>query len=92
MVYVTIESTYPNRTIIEQDNGFSMVNTRLFKPGTEPYVLPSQCEQVFYSEAPGKQGWSFFVRHDPRERLIKYNLQEGNEEGLEEEDDDEDHD
>ena len=32
-------------------------------------------------------GWSFVVRHDPRGRPIKYNLEEGNEEGLEEEDD-----
>ena len=35
---------------------------------------------------------SFVVRHDPRGRPIKYNLQEGNEEVLEEEDDDEDRD
>ena len=34
----------PNRTIIEHDNGFTMVNTMLFEPGTMPYVLPSQCE------------------------------------------------
>ena len=26
------------------------------------------------------------MRHDPRGRLVKYNLEEGNEEGLEEED------
>ena len=46
----------PDRTIIEHDNGFTMVNTRLFEPGTEPYVLPIQCEHVFYSEVPGKAG------------------------------------
>ena len=61
-----------------------MVNTSLFEPGTEPYVLPSQCEHVFYFEVPGKAGWSFVVRHDPRGRSVKYNLEEGNEEGLEE--------
>ena len=32
------------------------------------------------------------MRHDPKGRPIKYNLEEGNEEGLEEEDDDEDND
>ena len=64
-----------------------MVNTRLFEPGMDPYVLPSQCEQVFYSEVPGRGGWSFVVRHDPRGRSVKYNVKEGNEEGLEEEDD-----
>ena len=32
------------------------------------------------------------MRNDPRGRPIKYNLEEGNEEVLEEEDDDEDHD
>ena len=63
-----------------------MVNTRFFEPGIEPYVLPSQCEQVFYSDVLGKAGWSFVVRYDPRARLVKYNLDDGNEEGsLEEE-------
>ena len=83
----------PDRTIIEHDNGFTMVNTRLFEPRMQPYVLPSQCEQVFYSEVPSKIGWSFVMRHDPRGRLVKYNLDDGNEEGsLEEEYDDEEHD
>ena len=82
-----------DRNIIEHDNGFIGANRRLFELGTKPYVLPSQCEQVFYSKALGKAGWSFVVRHDPRGRLVKYNLDEGNEEGtLEEEDDDEEHD
>ena len=62
-----------------------MVNTRLIDPGTKPYVLPRQCEQVFYSEVSGKVGWSFVVRHDPRGRLVKYNLNDGNEEGYLEE-------
>ena len=67
-----------------------MVNTRLFELGTKPYVLPSQCEQVFYLEVPGKAGWSFFVRHGPRGRPKEYNLDDINEEGsLEEEDNDE---
>jgi hypothetical protein len=40
----------PDRTVIEHANGFTMVNTRALEPRTsEPYVLPSQCEQVFYS-------------------------------------------
>ena len=83
----------PDRTIIEHDNGFTMVNKRLFEPGIEPYVLPSQCEQVFYLEVPGKVGWSFVVRHDPRWRPVKYNLYDANEEGsLEEGYDDAEHD
>ena len=70
-----------------------MVNTRLFEPGTEPYVLQSQCEQVFYLEVPGKAGWSFVVRHDPRGRPVKYNLEDDNEEGsLEEGYDEAEHD
>ena len=44
----------PERTIIEHANGFTMVNTRELELGREPYVLPSQCEQLFYSEVPGK--------------------------------------
>lgn len=63
----------PERTIIGHDNGFTMVNTRAFESGTEPYVLPSQCEQVFYLEVPSKPGWSYVIRYDPRGRPIKYN-------------------
>ena len=59
----------------------------------DPYVLQSQCEHVFYLEVLGKAGWSFVVRHDPRGRLIKYNIEKGNKEvNLEEEDDAEEHD
>ena len=58
-----------------------MVNTRLFEPRMEPYVLPIECEQVFYYEVLGKGGWSFVVRHGPRGRLVKYNLDKFNEEG-----------
>jgi hypothetical protein len=46
----------PERTVIEHDNGFTMVNTREFEPGIGPYVFPSQCEKVFYSEVPSKIG------------------------------------
>jgi hypothetical protein len=76
----------PDRTVILHDNGFTMVNTRSFEPGTDHYVLPRQCEQVFYSEVPGKAGWSFVVRYDPRGRPVKYNIVE-EENDLEEEDD-----
>jgi hypothetical protein len=75
----------PERTIIEHANGFTMVNTRTVESGTELYVLPSQCEQVFYSDVPGKAGWSYVVRYDPRGRLVKYNVAE--EDDIEEEDD-----
>ena len=67
-----------------------MVNTRIFEPEMQPYVLPSQCKHVFYSKVPSRGGWSFTVRHDPRGRLVKYNVEDDNEEGLEEEDDVED--
>ena len=67
-----------------------MVNTRTFKPRTEPYVLPSQHEHVFYSEVLGRGGWSFSMKHDPRGRLVKYNVQEDNQYGIEEEYDIED--
>ena len=67
----------PDRTVIEHANGFTMVNTRLLESRTsEPYVLPSQCEHVFYSKVPGRMGWSFVIRHDPRGRPIKYNIVE----------------
>ena len=46
----------PERIVIKHANGFTMVNTRALEPGKETYVLPSQCEQVFYSKVPGKAG------------------------------------
>ena len=65
-----------DRAIIQHDNKFTMVNTRSFDPGTNHYVLPSQCKQVFYSEVLGRASWSFVVRYDPRGRLVKYNVEE----------------
>ena len=44
----------PEKTNIDHSNGFTMVNTRELEPGIDPYVLLIQCEQVFYSEVPGK--------------------------------------
>jgi hypothetical protein len=76
------------RTVIEHDNGFTMVNTRAFELGTKPYVRPSQCEQVFYSQVPGKVGWSYIVRYDPRGRPVKYNHVADDEDNKEEEDHD----
>jgi hypothetical protein len=66
----------PERTVIQHDNGFTMVNTRTFEPVLQSYILPCQCEQVFYCEVPDKPGWSFVVRYDPRGRPIKYNVLE----------------
>lgn len=72
-----------DRTVIEHDSGFTMINTRSFEPvGDEPYVLPSQCDQVFYFDVPHKLAWSFVGRHDPRGRMVKYNVIE--EEDIEE--------
>jgi hypothetical protein len=62
-----------------------MVNTRSLNLRTYPYVLPSQCEQVFYSEVPGRGGCSFVIRHDPRGKSVKYNVEEY-QEGIEEDD------
>ena len=43
-----------------------------------------------YSKVLGRVGCSFVVRHDPRGRPVRYNLDDGNEEGsMEEEGDDE---
>ena len=63
-----------------------MVNTRTnnVEPGWDPYVLPSQCEQVFYLEVPSRSAWSYVVRYDPRGRSIKYTVSD--EEDIEEED------
>lgn len=43
----------PNRIFIEHNIGFIMISTRPFElVGNEPYVLPRQCEQVFYFGIP----------------------------------------
>ena len=80
----------PNRTVIQHDNEFTMVNTMSFDSGKNQYVFPIQCEQVFYSQVPGRVGWSFVVRYDLRGRLVKYNVVE--EDDIEEEDDPQEHD
>ena len=47
----------PNRTVIEHDSGFTMINTRSFeRVRDEPYVLPSQFKKVFYFGVPNKLG------------------------------------
>ena len=37
----------PKRTVIEHANGFTMVNTRAFEPGTEPYVFQFNVSKYF---------------------------------------------
>ena len=64
------------RTIIEHANGFTIVSTRIVEPSTEPSVLSSQCEHVFYSQVPIKVAWLFIVRYDPRGWPIKHNVAE----------------
>ena len=55
MVQVMINQNDLDRTVIQHDNGFTMINTTSFElVGDEPYVLPRQWEQVFYSEVPHK--------------------------------------
>ena len=64
----------PDRTIIQHDNGFTMFNTRNVEWGSEPYVLPSQCEHVFYFEVLGRAGWSYVVIYDLRGRSVRYTI------------------
>ena len=66
----------PDRIIIKHASRFTMVNTRSFEAGTDGYVLPSQCEQIFYSEVPSRGDWSFLVRYNPIGSPIKYNVVE----------------
>ncbi len=65
-----------DRTVIEHANGLTMVNTRNIEPKSEPYVIPIQCEHVFYLEVPSRGVWSYVITYDPRGRLIKYNVEE----------------
>jgi hypothetical protein len=60
------------RTIIDHDNGFAMINTTRYDLSTNPCVLTSECEQEFYSCVLGRVGWLFVVIFCPRGRPIKY--------------------
>jgi len=60
------------RTIIDHENGISMINTTMYKLDTKPYILPTQCENVFVSRVLGRASWLYVVRFDPRGRPIKY--------------------
>ena len=71
--------------IIQHANRFIMVNTRNVEPRSDPYVLPSQREYVFYLQVLGRVGWSYVVRYDLKGRLVKYIVSE--EDDNEEEDD-----
>jgi len=62
-----------------------MVDIRNIELGLEKYVLPSQCEHVFYVHVLGKEGWSYVVKYDPIGRPIKYKV--AKEDEIEEEDD-----
>jgi len=53
-----------------------MVNTRLVEPISDLYSLPSQCEQVLYSEVLGRADWSYVVRYYPRGRQVECNVAE----------------
>ena len=83
---IRINERDPEIIIIEHANRFTMVNTRALEPGIEPYVLPSQCEHVIYSQVSGKAGWPYIVRYYPRGILVKYNPLE-EEDNVEEEHD-----
>ena len=61
-----------DKIVIEHANGFFMINTSLFELGTQPFVLPNQCEQVFYSQVLNKIGQSYVVRYEPRGRPAKH--------------------
>jgi len=74
-----VHERYPDRTVIEHANGFTMVNRRNVEPGSKTYVLLSQCEHVFYVEVLSNAGWSYVVRYDPRGRSVKYNIVEEDE-------------
>lgn len=50
------------RMVIDHNNGFTMITNTRYEASIEPYVLPSQYEQVFYSQVLGRNGWSCVVR------------------------------
>ena len=46
-------------------------------------LFKANINDVFYSKVLGRAGQSFVGRHDPRGGLVKYNVEEGNEEVIE---------
>jgi len=69
--YILLLQDY-ERIVIDHDNGFTMINTTRYELNTKPCVLPSQCEEVFYSQVLCRSSWSFVVIFDPRGRSVKY--------------------
>ena len=58
--------------VIDHDNGLAMINTHRCETNTYYYILPNQCEHVFFLEVPGREGWSFVVSFNLRGRPVKY--------------------
>ncbi|KAL3698153.1 hypothetical protein R1sor_012229 [Riccia sorocarpa] len=51
--------------------GFLLVNfSRVLSPSEDPYVFPSQVEQVFFGDVEGSPGWKIVMRKDARSKRI----------------------
>lgn len=56
-----------NPTYTRDDVGFLVVNFRHKLPRlAEPFIFPSQCTQVFFSDVVEKPGWKVVLCHEPR--------------------------
>lgn len=60
------------KTILLHNNGFHMINTSRFEATSEPYVFPSQCDQIFLIPNLEQPGWSFVIDYDPRGRRVTF--------------------
>ena len=62
-----------------------MIKTMEFEGWNDHHVFPSPCEQVFYLKVLGERDWSFVVKYDPRQRIVKYTIEEEDDAELEQE-------
>jgi hypothetical protein len=60
-----------NPTYKRDDDGFLLVNFRQLKARVdEPYVFPTQVQQVFYADDPNIFGWKVVLHKKPRSKRI----------------------
>ena len=79
----------PNKGLVIDEFNFTSVNTTRQSYEDEPFILPTQVQQVYYSKDPSKKDWSVAMRWKPRDTYElpdEVNMEEANHENaLEEE-------
>ena len=73
----------PNKGLVIDEFNFTSVNTTRQSYEDEPFILPTQVQQVYYSKDPSKKDWSVAMRWKPRDTYelpVEVNMEEANHE------------